>query len=103
MTKVLSDELFDYYEYEITVGTDQVLYHFKVVTGQEVCLYNRLGATDEAQQGFDFKITPGFHTPEWAKGAVMYQIFVDRFCNGDKSNDVETCEYVYICRPVPAG
>ena len=31
MTKVLSDELFDYYEYEITVGTDQVLYHFKVV------------------------------------------------------------------------
>ena len=100
MTKVLSDELFDYYEYEITVGTDQVLYHFKVVTGQEVCLYNRLGATDEAQQGFDFKITPGFHTPEWAKGAVMYQIFVDRFCNGDKSNDVETCEYVYIGRPV---
>ena len=32
MTKVLSDELFDYYEYEITVGTDQVLYHFKVVS-----------------------------------------------------------------------
>ena len=30
----------------------------------------------------------------------MYQIFVDRFCNGDKSNDVETCEYVYIGRPV---
>ena len=62
----------------------------------EMCIRDR----DEAQQGFDFKITPGFHTPEWAKGAVMYQIFVDRFCNGDKSNDVETCEYVYIGRPV---
>ena len=23
-------------------------------------------------------------TPEWAKGAVMYQIFVDRFCKGSK-------------------
>ena len=23
-------------------------------------------------------------TPEWAKGAVMYQIFVDRFCKGNK-------------------
>lgn len=100
MAKVLSDELFDYYEYEITVGTDQVLYHFKVVSGQDVCLYNRLGATDDGQASFDFKITPGFHTPDWAKGAVMYQIYVDRFCNGDKSNDVETCEYVYIGSPV---
>ncbi|MBQ7400293.1 MAG: glycoside hydrolase family 13 protein [Clostridia bacterium] len=25
-----------------------------------------------------------FSTPEWAKGAVMYQIFVDRFCKGNK-------------------
>ena len=30
------------------------------------------------------------------KGAVMYQIYVDRFCNGDPSNDVETGEYFYI-------
>ena len=100
MTKAKSDELFDYYEYEITVGTDQVLYHFKVVSEQDVCLYNRLGPTQDGQPCFDFKITPGFHTPEWAKGAVMYQIFVDRFCNGDESNDVESYEYVYIGRPV---
>lgn len=26
-----------------------------------------------------FVILPGFVTPAWAKGAVMYQIFVDRF------------------------
>ena len=25
-----------------------------------------------------------FSTPEWAKGAVMYQIFVDRFCKGSR-------------------
>lgn len=31
-----------------------------------------------------FVILPGFVTPAWAKGAVMYQIFVDRFCNGDR-------------------
>lgn len=35
-----------------------------------------------------FVITPGFHVPEWAKGALMYQIFVDRFNNGDPTNDV---------------
>ncbi|MDE7367356.1 MAG: glycoside hydrolase family 13 protein, partial [Lachnospiraceae bacterium] len=33
---------------------------------------------------------------DWAKGAVFYQIFVDRFCNGDESNDVLDNEYVYI-------
>ncbi len=28
-----------------------------------------------------------FKTPDWMKNAVIYQIFPDRFCNGDKSND----------------
>lgn len=98
--KADSDELFDYYEYEITVGSDCVLYHFKVVNGQDSCIYNRLGVTDDDRSCFDFAIIPGFHTPDWAKGAVMYQIFVDRFRNGDESNDVQTCEYVYIGRPV---
>lgn len=100
MAKVLSDELFDYYEYEKPVGSHQVLYHFKIVNEQDVCLYNRLGADRENQACYDFKITPGFSTPDWAKGAVMYQIYVDRFRNGDRSSDVESCEYVYIGRPV---
>ena len=38
---------------------------------------------------------PFFKVPEWSKGAVMYQIFTDRFCNGDPANDVVTGEYVY--------
>ena len=29
----------------------------------------------------------------------MYQIFVDRFCNGDPTNDVEDNEYIYIGAP----
>jgi len=38
---------------------------------------------------------PEFKAPEWAQGAVMYQIFTDRFYNGDPSNDVLTGEYAY--------
>ena len=30
---------------------------------------------------------PAFTTPDWAQGAVAYQIFPDRFFNGDPSND----------------
>ncbi len=31
--------------------------------------------------------TPAIDTPQWAKGAVIYQIFPDRFDNGDPTND----------------
>lgn len=31
--------------------------------------------------------TEDYHTPDWAKEAIAYQIFPDRFYNGDKSND----------------
>ncbi len=31
--------------------------------------------------------TADYHTPDWAKEAIAYQIFPDRFYNGDKSND----------------
>jgi glycosidase len=30
---------------------------------------------------------PEFETPEWARGALVYQIFPDRFANGDPAND----------------
>ena len=43
-----------------------------------------------------FAWLPGFSTPDWAKGAVIYQIYTDRFYNGDPENDVETREYFYI-------
>lgn len=100
MTKRTSDELFDYYECEMTADSEPQHYYFKVVCGEDICYFNRLGATMDVRSCFAFRITPGFHTPDWAKGAVMYQIFVDRFCNGDPTNDVEDYEYVYIGRPV---
>ena len=100
MIKTDSDELFDYYEYQIKVGKKPVHYFFQIVKGEEVCYYNRLGVTSDIQSCYDFCITPGFHTPDWAKGAVIYQIYVDRFNRGDHFNDVDTNEYVYIGRPV---
>lgn len=100
MQKVSSDQLFDYYECEVRSGREGISYFFQIMKDAEVCYYNRLGATSDIQSCFGFRITPGFHTPDWAKGAVMYQIYVDRFCRGDKTNDVIDCEYIYIGKPV---
>lgn len=76
-----------------------IKYHFRTV-GQYRLYYNVFGASEHFSEEWEFEFTPGFKTPDWAKGAVMYQIMVDRFNNGDKSNDVMTNEYAYIGRGV---
>lgn len=96
MFKISSDELFDYYEHELQLDGEKVRYHFQVQTGHLICYYDSRGVAKEADTQFDFVILPGFKTPDWTKGAVMYQIYVDRFYNGDPSNDVLTNEYMYI-------
>ena len=90
---------FDYYELTWKMGTEPLHYCFEVNSGSEVCFYNRCGVADRIIDEYAFVLVPGFSTPDWAKGAVMYQIFVDRFYNGDKSNDVEDNEYIYIGEP----
>ena len=75
-------------------------YYFEVQTGRITGIFDMRGLVQEVNEYYDFIIIPGFHTPDWAKGAVMYQIYTDRFCNGDSSNDVLTNEYCYIGEPV---
>lgn len=96
MAKCRSNEIFDYYQVEIQVQDKIILYFFEVRAGEERIFYNKRGVTEELHSSYAFGIIPGFFTPDWAKGAVMYQIYVDRFRNGDPSNDVVTGEYSYI-------
>lgn len=96
MHRTFSNELFDFYEAEINVGSEKLYYYYEVRVGKVVCYYNQIGVMRDLNPFYNFQIMPGFKTPQWAKGAVMYQIFVDRFCNGDKINDVLTNEYAYI-------
>ena len=91
---------FDFYAYEIQLINEKFNYHFEIQTGQITGYYDTRGFTQEVNEYYDFVIIPGFKTPDWAKGAVMYQIYVDRFCNGDPANDVLTNEYCYINEPV---
>ena len=98
MVKTDSDELFDYYTAKCTVGSDEFRYFFSVEKNGRRYFYNKRGLYEHADPDYNFKLIPGFRTPDWAKGAVMYQIFVDRFYNGDKSNDPLDYEYLYIGR-----
>lgn len=96
MFKRYSDDNFDYYTHDQQLENEKVNYHFVVQAGKLECIYDRRGVVTGENEYYDFAVIPGFKTPDWAKGAVMYQIYTDRFCNGDKTNDVLTNEYKYI-------
>lgn len=100
MEKERSEGRFDYYAAKVQTQEEVVRYYFEICAGEEVCCYNRWGTQETVNPYYDFQIVPGFSVPDWAKGAVMYQIYVDRFCNGDRTNDVETREYAYIGQQV---
>ena len=94
------DAQFDYYAVTYQLKQEPIHYYFAFNIGKVYGYYDARGLVQETMECMWFRVIPGFTTPNWAKGAVMYQIFVDRFCNGDPSNDVETGEYIYIKEPV---
>ena len=92
--------LFELFEAELVCPESPLNYDFLIEYLDRRYVYQRNGARRLEPDclphpRFHFRLTPGFHTPEWARGAVQYQIFPDRFRNGDRSNDVRTGEYSY--------
>ncbi|MBR1673971.1 MAG: glycoside hydrolase family 13 protein [Eubacterium sp.] len=100
LEKTSHDKLFDHYEVTLPPLFEKGYYYYEIGSGNITIYYNKLGVVKEPEEQYSFTLIPDFYVPEWAKGAVFYQIYVDRFCNGDKSNDVLTNEYRYINGPV---
>ena len=100
MVKTGHDKLFDRYEITLPPLFERGYYYYEIGSGNVTIYYNKLGIVREPEEQYSFTLIPDFYVPEWAKGAVFYQIYVDRFCNGDPTNDVLTNEYKYITGPV---
>ena len=81
MQKVETRGHFDFYELQWELRTEKFTYFFEVHADDDRCCYNKLGPVDAAESMYSFNIVSGFSTPKWSKGAVMYQIFTDRFYN----------------------
>lgn len=100
MKKESSDIQFDYFYGEFWLESQTTYYYFELKKEEEILFYTQSGVCEKVAEETRFKIIPGYKTPKWAKGAVMYQIFVDRFAEGNKTNTVENREYIYIGEPV---
>lgn len=63
--------------------------------------YNALGVTAHyPTDANDFKLLADFLAPAWVRDAVFYQIFPDRFADGDPANNVRDSEHRYGGKPV---
>ena len=72
MEKECSRGAFDYYKIDWRLNEEPFSYCFEIQEGDEICYYNRCGIAGEIVPFYEFRIVPGFSTPDWAKGAVMY-------------------------------
>ena len=94
MTKVTSDALFDYWQVTVSVDFARIQYLFELLDteGQGV-YYGDKGCVEHTQENLDadgngFKLPyiheiDGCQVPSWVSEAVWYQIFPERFANGN--------------------
>ena len=83
-----------YYEARLKMTENRIQYHFYIVAPEAVYYYTQRGVTTYVpDHTYDFALLADYVQPGWVKDAVFYQIFPERFCNGDESNDVRTGEY----------
>jgi glycosidase len=85
MPYAAADPMFDFWEYHYHApewSPAPVAYQFEAVDGEASAVHEPV---------FDLVMDPStiMHTPEWARHAVWYQIMVDRFRDGDPSNNPE--------------
>lgn len=83
-----------YYEAELKISEKRLQYQFYLVTEDTIYYYTQNGITTYIpDHSHDFVLVADYQKPEWVKDAVFYQIFTERFCNGNPENDVKTDEY----------
>lgn len=85
-----------YYTVEVEMRERKFHYQFYLVTDQAIYYYTQYRMTDYLpEESRDFMIPVDFKPAEWVSNTVFYQIFPDRFCNGNPGISVKDGEYSY--------
>jgi len=91
MNRLGGDEFYDRFSVEVPWSrSTSATYAFQLETGKAARYFGPKGMTT-SMSGNTYELnskafTP-FETPAWVERAIIYQIFPDRFDNGDASND----------------
>jgi alpha-glucosidase len=92
-----------WWEAPLKVSMPLMGYRFLLFTADGVWWYNGSGLQRQVPTDTeDFKLLADYVAPAWARAAVFYQIFPDRFANGDPANNVRDDEWIYGGHPARA-
>jgi cyclomaltodextrinase len=103
------DQVFEYWRANASDVADGTTYRFVYADGGKTFTLGPSGLVPGkggAGDAFSFAAAkhPAFETPDWVKNGVIYQIFPDRFMNGNKANDQDFKEWYYEGRTtLPPG
>jgi glycosidase len=95
MKKILSDEFYDYYQYEIVAEDTRLGYYFELISKDTILLYTEVGLIKEFDDAMAYAYffqypyicpTDLHKIPAWVNDSVFYEIFVERFRNGNIEN-----------------
>ena len=96
MQEVCKKNALSYYQGEVTIWEDEFSYHFIIATKNLIYYYTQKGIeTYIPGEENNFRILTDYKQPEWIKNAVFYQIFPERFCNGNPQISVKDGEYTF--------
>ncbi|MCM3357277.1 glycoside hydrolase family 13 protein [Psychrobacillus sp. MER TA 171] len=94
-----TDGVHDYWEIKIFSETNRIRYGFKLISSNEEVIYTEKGFYSTPPKDSDYYFCfPYLHNidlfdaPAWVKDTIWYQIFPERFANGDPSIDPPTAK-----------
>ena len=111
MNMVANDGSFDYFRKLIKLKSkdEEFNYCFVYKDGEKeyYLLKGEISEKFDKSKLFHYSkdIVKPFFTPEWAKNGIIYQIFCDRFYNGNPANNQDFSEWYYdgVRTPPPPG
>lgn len=112
LRRLYSTSYYDYWEVEVEEENKRLVYLFEVVgKDHQRLLYSDRGVIEDTKENRhnyrNYFHYPYFHdnekivVPKWAKETVWYQIFPERFSNGNKQNDPKDVKKWGSEKPTP--
>ena len=90
-----------WWQVQLRVNMPLTGYRFLLLVAGQAWWYNAAGLhADNPLDDQDFRLLAGYQAPQWVRQAVFYQVFPDRFADGDPNLTVRDGEYKY--RGLPA-
>ncbi len=97
MRPTRADHFFQYFSVRFVLKWPQLRFRFLLLTSDSLLYWynHRTISTSTPLDLFDFQCLVDFQGTEWVPEAVFYQIFPDRFHNGNPQRNYQDQEYAY--------